>query len=78
MPPPGIAGRGSLRDLLAAGLTAAGPDQGVALTAFIVEQIGVDRHAEAGVIQLDRDVIPPLVGALRPPGPDLGVMRCTA
>ncbi len=78
MPPPGIAGRGLLRDLLAAGLAAAGPDQAVAVTAFIIEQIGVDRRAEAGVIQLDRDIIPPLVGALRPPGSDLSLMRCTA
>lgn len=78
MPPPDIAGRGSVRDLLAAGLAAAGPDQAVTLAAFIIEEVGVDRRAEAGVIQLDRDIVPPLVGAFRPPGPDLRLMRCTA
>ena len=77
-PPPGIAGRGSLRQLLPAGLAAAGPDEGVAITAFIVEQVGVDRRAEARVIQLDREIVASLGGAFRPPCPQLRFMRCTA
>ena len=67
-----------MRGLLPAGLAIAGPDEGVAIAAFIVEQVGVDRRAEARVIQLDRDIVASLGGAFRPPCPQLGVMRCTA
>ena len=69
--PPGIAGRGSWRLLLAVLLAAAGPDKGVALAAFIVEEVGVDRRAEARIIQLDRDIIPPFGGAFGPSGPQI-------
>jgi len=62
---------GFVAALLPAGFTAAGPDQGIAFAAFIGEQVGVDRRAEARVIQFDRDVFPPLVGAFRPASPDL-------
>ncbi len=62
-----MAERGSSRDLFPAGFAAAGPDEGVTIAALIVEKIGVDRRAEARVIQLDRDIIAPLGGALRPP-----------
>ena len=77
-PPPGIAGQGLLRLLLPAGFAAAGPDEGVTIAAFIVEEVGVDRGAEARVIQLDRDIIAPLGGTFGPPCPDFGIMRCTA
>ena len=76
--PPGIAGRGLLRLLLPAGLAATGPDEGVAIAAVIVEEVGVDRCAEARVIQLDRDIVAPLGRTFGPPCPDLCLMRCTA
>ena len=52
-------------------LAAARPDEAVALAAFIVEEVGVNRCTEARVIQLDRDIIAPLGGAPRPSSPDL-------
>jgi hypothetical protein len=58
-------------------LTAAGPDEGEAL-AVILDEVGVDWNGEARIVQLDREVVAALVGALRPGGPDLCVMRCTA
>ena len=64
--------------LLAVLLAAAGPDQGVALAAFIVEEVGIDRGAEARIIQLDRDIIAPFGGTFGPTSTQLGVMRCTA
>ena len=77
-PPPGMAGRGLLRLLLPAGLAAAGPDKGVAITALIVEEVSVDRRAEARVIQFDRGIVAPFGGAFGPSRPDLCIMRCTA
>jgi hypothetical protein len=46
------------------------PDQGVALTVFIVEEVGVDRSGEARIVELDREIIATLVGALGPGGAD--------
>ena len=63
---------------VAVGLAAAGPDQGVGLGVSVVEEVGVDRSVEARIVQLDREIITALGGALRPGGPDLSVMRCTA
>ena len=57
---------GYSRFLLAVLLTAAGPNKGVALAAFITEQVGVDWRAEAWIIQLDRDVIAPFGGTFGP------------
>ena len=50
----------------------------MALTAFVLEQIGEDGGVEARVIQLDREIVAALAGALGPGSPDLGVMWCTA
>src|SRR5271156_2423529 len=50
----------------------AGPDEGVAVAVLVVEEVGVDRRVKARVVQLDREVVAALVGALRPGGPDLG------
>ena len=63
--------------LVAVSLAAAGPDQSKGLGVFVVEEVGVDRSVEARVVQLDREIIAALVGALRPGGPDLGLMWCT-
>ena len=62
---------GSLAVLLAA----AGPDQveGVA----VLDEIGVHRDGEARIVQLDRQVVAALIGALVPGGTDLGLMWCT-
>jgi len=60
--------------LVAVGLAAAGPDQGVGLGVFVVEEVGVDRSVEARIIELDREIIAALAGALGPDGSDLGIM----
>src|ERR1700704_7063694 len=57
---------------VAVGLAAAGPDEGVALGVFVVEEVGVDRSVEARIVQFDREIIAAFGGALRPGGPDLG------
>ena len=57
---------------VAVGLAAAGPDQGEGLAVLVVEEVGVDRSVEARIVQLDREIVAALVGALRPGGPDLG------
>src|SRR5216684_5137569 len=57
---------------VAVGLAAAGPDEGVGLGAIVVEEVGVDWSVEARIVQLDREIIAALAGALRPGGPDLG------
>ena len=62
---------------IAAALSAAGPDQGVGLGAFVVEEVRVDRRIEARIVELDREIIAAVVGALGPGGPDLGFMWCT-
>ena len=61
--------------LVAVGLAAAGPDQGVGLGVFVVEEVGVDRSVEAWIVELDREIIAALAGALGPDGSDLGFMR---
>src|ERR1700676_2364286 len=66
------AGRCSGFGLVAVRLAAAGPDEGVAFAVLVVEEVGVDRGVEARVVQLDREIVAALVGALRPGGPDLG------
>src|SRR6266487_79602 len=52
-------------------LAAAGPDEGESL-AIVLDQVGVDRNGEARIVQLDREIVAALAGALRPGGPDLG------
>src|SRR6476469_9386547 len=59
-------------DSFAVGLAAARPDQGVGLGVFVVEAVGIARSVEARIVQLDREIIAALVGALQPGGPDLG------
>src|SRR5229473_241779 len=82
--PPGLlrAGRCCRRRSVAVGPAAAGPDEAEGLAAFVIEEVGVDRCGEARIVELDREVIAALVGALRPGGADLGaadkhpVARC--
>ena len=62
---------------VAVGLAAAGPDEGVGLGAIVVEEVGVDWSVEARIVQLDREIIAALAGALRPGGADFGIMWCT-
>src|SRR5579871_3008598 len=64
----GLGGAGLLTVLLAA----ARPDQAEALAVLVVEQVGEDRVREARIVELEREVVAALVGALRPGGPDLG------
>src|SRR5579871_4454315 len=48
------------------------PDEGVTVALFVVEQVRVDRGVERRVVELEREIVAPLLGALRPGGPDLG------
>src|SRR3984957_7530912 len=66
------AGRSSGIGLVAVLAAGARPDESVAVAVLVVEEVGVDRRVEARVVQLDREVVAALVGALRPGGPDLG------
>ena len=61
--------------LVAVGLAAAGPDQGVGLGVLVVEEGGVDRSVEAWVVQHDREILAALARALGPDGSDLDIMR---
>src|ERR1700689_3249688 len=70
--PPGSPGRGLADSSVAVLLAAAGPNEGEGLAFGVVEQVGVDRSGEAWIVQLDREIVAALVGALRPGGPDLG------
>jgi hypothetical protein len=56
-------------------LARAGPDEGVALAVLVVEQVSVDRCVEGRIVELEREVIAALFGALRPRGADLCLMR---
>src|SRR5258708_2190208 len=72
--PPGLLRAGRCRRCrsVAVGPAAARPDQAEGLAAFVIEEIGVDRRGEARIVELDREVIAALAGALRPGGADLG------
>src|SRR5712671_2607022 len=48
------------------------PDQAEGLAAFVIEEVGVDWRGEARIVELDREIIAALAGALRPGGADLG------
>src|SRR5205823_10514151 len=39
--------------------------------ALVIEQVGVDRGVERGVVELEREVVASLLGAARPGGADL-------
>ena len=70
-------GRGCRSDFLLAVLARPRPKQGVAFATFVVEQVGVDRRVEGRVVELQREVVATLLGALRPGGADLSLMWCT-
>src|SRR5258707_3030416 len=72
--PPGLLRAGRCRRCrsVAVGPAAARPDQAEGLAAFVIEEVGVDRRGEARIVELDREVIAALAGALRPGGGDLG------
>src|SRR5258707_15649673 len=71
--PPGLLRAGRCRRCRSVAVRPAGarPDQAEGLAAFVIEQVGVDRRGEAWIVELDREVIAALVGALRPRGADL-------
>src|SRR5258707_11707418 len=71
--PPGLLRAGRCRRCrsVAVGPAAARPDQAEGLAAFVIEEVGVDRRGEARIVELDREVIAALAGALRPGGTDL-------
>jgi len=47
------------------------PEQRVTFAAFVIEQVGIDRRVERGVVELEREVVATFLGALRPRCPDL-------
>ena len=76
--PPDASGGASSVASFAAAAAGAGPDQAVALAVLVVEEVGEDRGGEAGIVELEPEIVAALAGALGPGGSDLGVMRCTA
>src|SRR5271166_6188497 len=64
--------RRGLAGSVAVGLPAARPNEGEVLAVLVVEEVGVDRRVEARIVQLDREIVAALDGALRPGRPDLG------
>src|SRR5690606_31959798 len=39
---------------------------------LVVEEVGVDRSGEAGIVQLEAQIVAPLVGGFAPGGADFG------
>jgi hypothetical protein len=77
--PRGVIRRGVVAARSVAVLAAATrPDQVEGLAVLGIEQVGVDGGVEARIVELDREIVAALVGALGPGGADLGIMRCTA
>ena len=70
--PPGGPGRGGAEVLIGVGLAAAGPDEVEAFAILVLDGVRVDRSVEARAVQLDREIVTLLRGALRPSGADLG------
>ena len=68
----GRAGRCRRAGSVAVALAGARPDEGVALAVLVIEQVGEDRRVEGRIVELEREIVAALVGALRPGGPDLG------
>ncbi len=77
---PARTGRAGIAGVSVAVATAvgAGPDQAVALAVLVIEEIGEDRGVEARIVELEAQIVAPLVGAPGPGRPDLNLMRCTA
>ena len=77
--PPGPAGRGIVGTSVAVAATVgAGPDQAVALAVLVIEEVGEDRGVEARIVELEAQIVAPLVGAPGPGRSDLNLMRCSA
>src|SRR5262249_50888995 len=70
--PPGNPGGAGACGALLAVLARTRPQQGVALATLVIEQVGVDRPVEGGIVELEREVVAPFFGALRPGGADRG------
>jgi len=75
--PPGLLRAGRCRRCRSVAVrpAAARPDQAEGLAAFVIEEVGVDRRGEARIVELDREVIAALAGALRPRGAALRFAR---
>src|SRR5713226_7787228 len=75
--PPGLLRAGRCRRCRSVAVrpASARPDQAEGLAAFVIEEVGVDRRGEARIVELDREVIAALAGALRPRGADLRFAR---
>src|SRR5689334_11161963 len=57
---------------VAVALAGARPDEGVAFAVLVVEEVGEDRGVKGRIVELEREIVAALVGALRPSGPNLG------
>jgi len=74
-----IASGGVCRELSSiAVLARARPEQRIAFAAFIVEKVRIDRRIERGIVELEREIIAALLGALRPGGSNFSLMRRAA
>ncbi len=69
---PGGAGRGLAKCRSIGALARPRPEQRVTLASLVIEEIGVDRRVERGVVELEREVVATFLRALRPCCPDFG------
>ena len=76
--PARLSGRGVAGGSVAVAAAGARPDEAEAFAFLVVEEVGVDRVRKARIVQLQAQIVPPLVRALRPGGADLDIMQCTA
>ena len=75
--PPGRNRAGRCGGSVAAWPAAPRPDQVEGLAVLVGEQVGVDGGGEARIVELDREVVAALAGALGPSRTDFGFMWCT-
>src|SRR5690606_32052827 len=68
---PGLSTGAWLGGLLPPAAVGPRPDQAVALAVLVIEEVGVDRVAETRIVQLQAQILTPLVRAFRPGGADL-------
>lgn len=70
--PPDTSGGASSVVSFSIAAAGAGPDQAVALAVVVVEEVGEDRGGEAGIVELEPEIIAAFAGALGPGGTDFG------
>jgi hypothetical protein len=71
-------GRCRRRSSVALAAIGTGPDEAAGLCSFVMDEVGVDRRAEARIVELDREVVAALGRALRPTRTYLHFLHSTA